>query len=73
VIDDLRPDCKFIICAADLGTAAVWAARADLGLREWTWLPGPELRVFRLIDADEAESLAPRRSWEQPRRSPGDR
>ena len=49
-IHDPGPACRFILVADSIDKPAKWAARMNLGLRDWCWIVGGsgELRVFQL-------------------------
>lgn len=43
------PSCKFVL-AGDFHAAALWAARADLSLREWVFVEtDAPLRIYELV------------------------
>lgn len=58
-IHDPGPGCRFVLAADSIEKPAKWAARMNLGLREWCWIAGGsgELRVYRL-DTEATKAAA---------------
>ena len=63
----VKPRTRYLISSPDLRTASQLAARADLSLRDWSWIettdgdPG----IFEKLTHEQVQALAPPRwPWE---------
>lgn len=66
-IRSVRPGIRYLIAAMDVYAAGRLAARADLSLRDWAWIPtteGPPA-IFEKLTAEQQAALAPPRGvWD---------